>query len=116
MARRGDKERQRKIARERIEILFSEAGEAASRGDYLQASRLVGLARAVAMKFNVRILREFKRLYCKYCYVYRSPTNSRSRTNSGMHRVEVECLECGRKTYYPYAREAKMKRARKKDD
>lgn len=112
--RKKDKRKQQDIARERIEILFGLADNAALKGEMDLADSYVELARKIGMKFNVRISREYKRKFCKYCYHYLMPgKTSRSRINSREKRVEVECFHCKRKMFFPYVREVKEKRRKK---
>ncbi len=110
-ARKKTKEEQKKIAMERIEILFNLADDSALSGDVKRASRYVEMARKTAMRYNLRISREYKRKFCKYCYRYLLPSvTSTVRINSEGHRVEVKCLECGRSMFYPFIKELKEKR------
>jgi len=105
MARRRDKKAEREIVLERMQILFDKAKESARSGELGQANRYVGLARALGMKYNVRVPRELKRLYCKHCYKFLLPgKTSRSRVNSQKKRVEVRCLSCERLIYYPLSK------------
>lgn len=105
-SRRAEKEEQKRIAKERIEILFELADNTAIKGDLKRADGYVEQARKIAMKYNVRIPKRYKRKFCKYCYHYLlSPVTSRTRINSKEKRVEVLCFNCGRKMFFPYVRE-----------
>ncbi|HEX55424.1 MAG: hypothetical protein DRO90_02750 [Candidatus Altiarchaeales archaeon] len=96
------KKRDKRIAMERIEILFKNADDSALNGNIENANRYIELARRIAMKYNIRIPREYKRKFCKYCYRYLLPgRTSRTRINSRMRRVEIKCLSCGRRIFYP---------------
>lgn len=89
-----------KIAKERISILFKEAGSAFSKDKKL-AHRYVTLARKIAMKYKVRIPRELKRKYCKHCYRFLMPgKNCRVRNKDG--GTVYYCLECKRYMRFPY--------------
>ena len=57
-------EYQTKIAKERIEILFSEAEKAPAE----LACRYIKLAKKIGMRYNVKLGPERKRLFCKYCF------------------------------------------------
>ena len=82
----------KEIALERIKILFEEAKQA-FKEDPALANRYVKLARKLAMKYKVRIPREFKRKYCKHCYSYlRPPYNARVRIQKG--KVVYTCYTC----------------------
>ena len=83
---------QKKIAADRIAILFQEAKEIFSKDKSL-ANRYVTLARKIAMKTKSRIPLELKRQFCKHCYGYLMPgVNSRVRTRAG--KVIISCLDC----------------------
>ena len=97
-----DLQKQRIIATERISILMETADKSALSGNMKRANRYVELARDVSMRTNVRIPRHLKRKFCKYCYSYLLPAKtSKSRINSKEKRVEVECLNCSKRMYYP---------------
>ncbi|MEK6937501.1 MAG: ribonuclease P [Nanoarchaeota archaeon] len=89
-----NKEQQQKIGLERIRKLFQEA-EAMFPENKNLANRYVEIARNISMKVKVRIPRELKRKFCKYCHAYLvSGVNSRTRTREG--KVIISCLECKR--------------------
>jgi len=105
------KKRQVKIAIERIERLFEEAEKAALEGDIEFANEYVINARRISIRHNIPIPRELKRKFCKYCYHYLLPgVTSMVRINSNEKRVEIKCLNCGKRIYYPYIREVKERR------
>lgn len=84
--------RQRKIALERIEVLFKEA-KAMFKDDSKLSDRYVQLARKIAMKYKVKIPSEFKRRICKNCHKYLVPgKNCRVRTRKG--HIVYYCLKC----------------------
>jgi ribonuclease P protein subunit RPR2 len=102
------------IADDRIKILFSLADRSALAGDIESASKYVGKARDIAMKFNIRLGREYGGRYCRGCGAYLLPgKTSMIRVNSSEKRVETKCLSCGRKRYRPYAREIIERRRRR---
>lgn len=104
MKRREVKEL-RAIAIERINVLLDMADRAAIGGDLDKADRYVEMARSIGMRTNVRIPREKKRRFCKYCYAYLLPgRTSKVRVNSKSGRVEVTCIKCERIMYYPCKR------------
>ena len=93
-------EYQLKIAKERIQILFSQAGKTQ---DIKLASRYVQLARKIGMRYNVRIPKGLKRRFCKYCYAFLKPgITSQQRTKDGI--VRVKCFNCGKIIRYPIKR------------
>lgn len=92
----------RKIARERIGILFGLADEVVRR-DPAQADRYVELARRIAMKQRIRLDREYRRRFCHYCHRFLVPgLNMRTRIHRG--RVVVTCGYCHRRVRYPLRR------------
>jgi len=104
MARRTANPEARRIARERIAILFARAKEAFPTSPDL-ANRYVSLARKISMKQRVRLDREFRRQFCHHCHRFLVPgVNARVRISRG--RVVVTCLSCRRQTRYPVRRRA----------
>jgi len=61
------------IARERIKILLNEAEEAAKEGRMEDAERYAQLARAIGMRYNIRLTPFQKRFICKECGAYLVP-------------------------------------------
>jgi len=96
--RRSKPEYQIKIAKERIEILFSEAEKRSKKDEYGLQRRYVRLAKLIGMRYNVKIPTALKRKYCKHCYTFLFP-KSKSRTKKGI--VTIKCFNCGRKIRYP---------------
>jgi ribonuclease P protein subunit RPR2 len=91
---------QRKIALERIEVLFKQASDM-FREDSKLADRYVYLARKIAMKYKVKIRAELKRRFCKHCYAYLVPgANCRVRMQKG--RVVYYCMRCRRFMRFPH--------------
>lgn len=85
---------QKKIAKERISILFAQAAKMYHK-DPLLSNRYVTLARKISMKLRMRIAPEYKKQFCKHCYSFLMPgKNSRTRINSG--KVIILCLECNK--------------------
>lgn len=91
---------QRKIAEERIHILFEEAEKAFA--DHPERSnRYVEIARNIAMKFNLSMPDELKNLFCPQCYAYWVPSETvRIRLKNGSK--VMTCNECGKVTRRPY--------------
>jgi len=84
-----------RIARERVSDLFSLAEREALIGHTELADRYVGLARRVGMRYNVRLLAEYRELYCRTCSTFWVEGRSvRTRIRKG-RRVRT-CLKCGR--------------------
>ena len=84
-----------RIAGERISDLFALAEKEASRGETALADRYVALARRIGMRYNVRLLPEYRELYCRGCRrFWLEGRTVRTRLRGG-HRVRT-CLICGR--------------------
>ncbi len=93
---------QKKIARERIEILFEEAGKAFPENKK-RADRYVELARKIAMRYRVKIPKEFRKMFCENCYKYIKPgVNCTVEIDSDGKVIRWECNECGHVKRYPY--------------
>ncbi|HOX34290.1 MAG TPA: ribonuclease P protein component 4 [Methanoregulaceae archaeon] len=89
----------RKIAKERIDRLFSQA-QAVFASHPRLSDRYVEIARKIAMRQRVRISRVFRRKFCRRCSSYLVPgKTSRVRIRSG--RVVVTCLVCKARRRYP---------------
>lgn len=89
----------KQLALERVKCLFREA-DSVFKENPKRATRYVQIARKIAMKVNLRIPRELKRRYCKYCYSYLKPgVNSRIRNYKS--RVTIYCNNCKKFTRIP---------------
>jgi ribonuclease P protein subunit RPR2 len=88
----------KKLARERIDILFREA-DAVFPEKPEQAHRYVALARRIAMRQRIRMDRDHRRRFCHQCYRFMVPgVNMRVRVHRG--RVVVTCKYCSSRTRY----------------
>lgn len=106
------KARKREEASNEIKELFLKA-EKAFKTSPAMADRQVKKARRLAMKHKLRMPRELKRRYCKHCYRFLVPSvNSRVRLVN--RKVVYYCLGCRKYMRFPYIREQKEKRARRK--
>jgi ribonuclease P protein subunit RPR2 len=84
-----------RLAGERVSDLFALAESEGARAPSPLADRYVSLARKVGMRYNVRLLPEYRELYCRGCSVYWVEGRTvRTRLRSG-RRVRT-CLRCGR--------------------
>ena len=113
-ARLKAKQKAKEIARERIRRYLVMAKGVFPDNPAL-ANRYVTLARNTAMKYQVRIPSEYKRLFCKHCYRFLRPgVNASVRTSprQGGHVVYF-CKECNRHMRFPYVREKKSRGSRK---
>ena len=92
----------KKIARERICVLFEQARQAFAEHPE-RSNHYVGLARKIAMRQRVRIGRDLRRQYCHHCYAFLVPgSNMRVRVHRG--NVVVTCGSCNKKTRYRVVR------------
>jgi len=101
--KRGKKpEWQKRIAKERIKILFDLAEKEFE--EYPERSRrYIELARKIGLRYNIRLPKELKRKFCKNCNSLLIPGKSCSvRLVSRMRVVKVRCLNCGKEFNYPY--------------
>ncbi|HEC81126.1 MAG TPA: ribonuclease P [Thermoplasmatales archaeon] len=88
-----EKVMQKKIARQRINILFHLAEDAAKKHRFDRADRYVQLARKIGMKYLIPIPREFKHLMCKKCHRFLLPgVTGRVRVSRG--KIVISCLYC----------------------
>lgn len=84
-----------RLAHERVGDLFELAAGASARGEPELAVRYVRLARAVGMRYNVRIPPSFRDRYCRHCSTYSWEGRTvRTRVRAG--RTVRTCLVCGR--------------------
>jgi len=103
-ARKMRSEKQRGIARERIQRLFDMA-----ESDRKMADRYVALARKIAMKVNLRLPSVMKRKFCKNCGAYLRPgVNCRVRTRNG--KLVCYCFACRHIYRIPFLREKKSRK------
>ncbi len=93
----------KKIAAERIGILFEQAGLVFHEHPEM-SNRYVELARKIAMRQRIRIDREITAAgTCHHCYVFLVPGNNmRVRVHRG--NVVVTCRACNKKTRYSVVR------------
>ncbi len=100
MRRVEKKRKNKKIARERIDLLFALADEMAKRGDVDLSTRYVELIFKISRKYNVRLGREKKMRMCKNCHSFLIPgKNAQVRLKKG--RVVIKCKVCGTYKRYP---------------
>jgi ribonuclease P protein subunit RPR2 len=84
-----------RVARDRISVLFALAGSEASAGRLALSDRYVSLARRIGTRYNIRLLPEYRELYCRGCSAYWVEGRTvRTRLRAG-RRVRA-CLKCGR--------------------
>jgi ribonuclease P protein subunit RPR2 len=84
-----------RIARERIADLFGLAEAESRRGPSGLPDRYVRLARRVGTRYNVRLVPEYRQLYCRGCSAYWVEGRTVRTRLRGGHRTQT-CLQCGR--------------------
>ena len=95
----------RRIARERIKILFNLAKETFKK-DRKKSRRYIELMRKIGLRYNVRLPKDIKRSFCKKCNTLLVPSEtSIVRLDKREKTVRVKCLVCGKIYRYPYGRE-----------
>lgn len=105
---RKDRAKHRKIARERIDILFTLAREEFRRNRE-RSHAYARLAWRIALRYNVGLPKKWKLHFCRGCKHFLMPgDNARVRLNKG--RVVITCLECGRIRRIPMTREKKSRK------
>ena len=115
--RKKEQREKKKIALERINILFTLAERVFPYDEEL-ANRYVEIALAIQQKAKVRMPRKWKRRYCKRCHSFLVPgVNARVRLRQKrMPHVVIKCLKCGHIMRYPYLREQKEKRRKRLEE
>lgn len=94
---------QKRIAKERISILFREA-EASFREHPERSHRYMDLVSRIAKRYTLRLSRKEKRKFCGKCHHYLKPgVNSRVRTRSSQKALIVECKDCKAISRHPYS-------------
>jgi ribonuclease P protein subunit RPR2 len=90
----------KKIANERINILFDEAKKVYKKNPSL-ADRYVAIAKKIAMKTQISIPSSFKKKFCKKCSHYLVPgLNCRVRIRN--KKLIYYCLKCKNYMRFPY--------------
>ncbi len=102
MRRRKKPEWQRKIAKERIEILLNLA-RTEVRKNLERAKRYVELARKIGKRYNVRLTRGQKDSFCKKCNVPLIPGFTMKTWLDPKTKTKViKCLRCNYTYRKPY--------------
>jgi len=108
---RRNKSQEKRIAQERIEILFGLAEKEALGGNIARANKYIEHARTIGMRYNITPSARHRRKYCRGCHTFLLPSiTARVRTGGG--RMICTCLKCGRVSRYPYLRERQERRRR----
>lgn len=92
-AKKSGKTAFKKIAMERIDVLFKNAEKEFVYNPEL-SNRYVDIARRIAMRQRIRIPTEYKRKFCRNCHSYAVPGKNMSvRIHRG--KVIYRCCQCG---------------------
>ncbi len=115
--RQREQREKKRVARERVERLFTLAERVYAYEPAL-ANRYVEIALAVQQKAKIRMPRKWKRRYCRKCHSFLVPgKNAAVRLRSKPYpHVVVKCLNCGHIMRYPYLREQKERRKRQSSE
>lgn len=110
MANWGKKVKERKEAKEKVTELFEKAKCAKT---VAEANKVVRKVRNLAMRFRLRLPRELKRLFCKYCYAFFIPGKTvRIRTSRG--KVVYACMACKKFARFPTSQKLGTRKIEKK--
>jgi ribonuclease P protein subunit RPR2 len=91
----------REIAEERILELFRQAELRFSSHPEL-SDRYMEIVRKIAMKYKVKLPKEFKRRICKHCHKFLVPGNN-CRVRLTEKKVVYTCLGCNKFMRFPYS-------------
>jgi ribonuclease P protein subunit RPR2 len=97
--RRKDSHKTRDLALQRMERLFVLAA-VAHVAHPERSDRYVQIARKICTRTRVRMPRLLKRLFCRHCGSFLSPTAMRVRLREGV--LTTTCLLCGEQMRRPY--------------
>lgn len=108
MKGQSEREKQKNVAKERMEILFHRA-EGIFAKNPQRADRYIAIARRIAMKMNLRLTKTQKRTFCKHCYSFlRSGVNAQIRTRD--RKIITYCKICKKYTRIPILEKTAKKR------
>jgi len=85
-----------RVAQERIADLFALAERESASGTGALADRYVRLARKIGTRYNVRLLPEYREVFCRGCSSYWVEGRTVRTRLRGGRRVRT-CLRCGRR-------------------
>jgi ribonuclease P protein subunit RPR2 len=89
------------LAVQRIERLFQLAEVAAKEGREQRSQRYIELARAIGMRYRVRIPKHLKMRLCKRCHALLIPGKT-ARVRLRSEYMTTTCLRCGEQMRRPY--------------
>ncbi|MCD6370913.1 MAG: RNAase P [Thermoplasmata archaeon] len=95
------KKKARRIAWERIQLLFTLALEEVKKGNVVRVNRYIEHILKLSRKYNIRLPREMKMYICKKCHSFLIPgKTSQVRLKKG--KIVIKCLKCGSYKRYIY--------------
>ena len=83
-----------RLARERIERLFTLAEESSKNGNPAESKRLVELARLIGKRYNQRLSKSQRIRICRKCNSFLNSGNSKNRMSPKGWKTGT-CLDCG---------------------
>jgi len=83
-----------KLARERIERLFTLAEESSKNDNPEESKRLIELARLIGKRYNQRLSKSQRIKICRKCNSFLNSGNSKHRLSPKGWKT-VTCLDCG---------------------
>jgi ribonuclease P protein subunit RPR2 len=93
----------KKIALERIKILFEEAEKAVKQKRFELAKKYIQRAKNIGMRCNVKIPKYLRVKFCKNCGSFLFPgKNAKIKIDSEKKVIKIKCLNCGRYRTYKY--------------
>jgi ribonuclease P protein subunit RPR2 len=99
----------KKVAEERIDLLFEYAEEQAFENNLELSRRYIVLARRIGMKYKIKLKPQYKILFCKNCNNFLLPGKT-ARVRLKNHKTVIKCLKCNTYKRHPYLKEIKEKR------
>jgi len=104
MRKRGKKPKwQRQIAKERIKILLDLAIQEARKLNEKRAKRYVELARIISKRYNVRLTKQQKEIFCKNCNMPLIPgITSKVWLDPKTKTIVIKCIKCNKIFRKPY--------------
>lgn len=105
------REKNKAIARERVNKLFALA-EQAYKENHELANRYVRLARKIQMKYRIRMSAELRRKFCKHCLHFLVPSKN-CRVRLQKDHIVYYCLDCKKFNRFVHKGSKKPKKVKK---
>lgn len=104
---------QLKIAMKRINILFTQAKRIVKEDKEL-ANRYIELARKIAMKFNLKLPKELRKMVCRSCKRFLMPGIT-AKTRIKNRTLYIYCYFCKHINRYPLEKKKVLEKNRDKN-